>query len=138
MDDTSARFLPSLVAVVVAAVSAFLLGGVWYSPALFGKPWQRETGITEPPNGAGVARVMGFTLLAEFIVVLTLGHQFAFSDPSDRGKMMIATGFGLTVMAPAIGITYLYMRKSLKLFLIDASHFVVGMAAVGAVFVLLD
>ena len=124
-------------AVLLGALAFFAVGALWYG-VLFGKPWQRETGITEPPNGAGVARVMGFTLLAEFIVVLTLGHQFAFSDPSDRGKMMIATGFGLAIMAPAIGINYLHQRKSLKLFLIDASHFVVGMAAVGAVFVLLD
>jgi len=51
--------------------------------------------------------------------------------------MMMATGFGLAIMSPAIGINYLYQRKSLKLFLIDAGHFVVGMAAVGLVFVLL-
>ena len=42
------------------------------------------------------------------------------------------------IMTPAIAINYLHQRKSLKLFLIDASHFVVGMAAVGLVFVLLD
>ena len=127
----------SWLAVALGTLAFFAVGALWYG-VLFGKPWQRETGITEPPNGAGVARVMGFTLLAEFIVVLTLGHQFAFSDPSDRGKMMIATGYGLAIMTPAIAINYLHQRKSLKLFLIDASHFVVGMAAVGAVFVLLD
>ena len=127
----------SWLAVALGTLAFFTVGALWYG-VLFGKPWQRETGITEPPNGAGVARVMGFTLLAEFIVVLTLGHQFAFSDPSDRGKMMIATGYGLAIMTPAIAINYLHQRKSLKLFLIDASHFVVGMAAVGAVFVLLD
>ena len=127
----------SWLAVALGTLAFFAVGALWYG-VLFGKPWQRETGITEPPNGAGVARVMGFTLLAEFIVVLTLGHQFAFSDPSDRGKMMIATGYGLAIMTPAIAINDLHQRKSLKLFLIDASHFVVGMAAVGAVFVLLD
>ena len=127
----------SWLAVALGTLAFFAVGALWYG-VLFVKPWQRETGITEPPNGAGVARVMGFTLLAEFIVVLTLGHQFAFSDPSDRGKMMIATGYGLAIMTPAIAINYLHQRKSLKLFLIDASHFVVGMAAVGAVFVLLD
>jgi hypothetical protein len=66
-----------------------------------------------------------------------LGHLLAFLQPPDHVKMMISTGFGLTIMSPAIGIVYLYMRKPLKLFLIDAGHFVVGMAAVGAVFVLL-
>ena len=51
--------------------------------------------------------------------------------------MMISVGLAVGIMAPAIGICYLYMRKPLKLFLIDAGHFVVGMAAVGGVFVLL-
>ena len=49
--------------------------------------------------------------------------------------MMISIGFGLGVMTPAIGINYLFQRKPLKLFLIDAGHFVVGSAAMGGVFV---
>ena len=36
----------SWIAVVVAAIACFLLGGLWYSPALFGKAWQREAGLT--------------------------------------------------------------------------------------------
>ena len=40
-------------------------------------------------------------------------------------------------MTPAIGINYLHQRRSLTLFLIDAGHFIFGMAAVGLVFVLL-
>ena len=124
-------------AVGLGTLAFWLVGALWYG-LLFSKLWQRETGITEPPSGAGIAKVMGLTLLLEFIVVLTLGHMFAFDAPSDRGKMMIATGFGLAIMAPVIGINYLHQRKSLKLFLIDAGHFVVGMAAVGGVFALLD
>jgi len=92
--------------------------------------------VTEPPKGAASARVMALTLLCEFVVVLTLGHLFAFLQPSDHVKMMMAIGFGLAIMTPAIGINYLHQRRSLKLFLIDASHFIVGMAAVGLVFVL--
>ena len=82
--------------------------------------------------------IFGLCLLAEFVVVLTLGHMFAFLQPNMHQKMMLATGFGLAIMTPAIGINYLYQRKSLKLFLIDAGHFIVGMAVVGVVFVLLD
>ena len=37
-------------AVLAAAISAFLLGGLWYSPALFQKTWQRAAGLMiDPP-----------------------------------------------------------------------------------------
>ena len=124
-------------AVGLGTVAFWLVGALWYG-LLLGKAWQAETGVTQAPQGAGLARVMGLTLLLEFVVVLTLGHMFAFDAPSDRGKMMIAIGFGLAIMVPAVGINYLHQRKSLKLFLIDAGHFVVGMAVVGGVFALLD
>ena len=123
-------------AIVVGTIAFFAVGALWYG-VLFGKAWQRETGVTERPKGAGVARVMGLTLLAEFVVVLTFGHLVAFLRPDDHVKLMIATGFGLAIMSPAIGIDYVHQGKSLKLFLIDASHFIVGMAVVGLVFVLL-
>ncbi|NNK34276.1 MAG: DUF1761 domain-containing protein, partial [Xanthomonadales bacterium] len=37
------EWLPSL----IAALSAFILGGLWYSPLLFGKAWQREAGLSD-------------------------------------------------------------------------------------------
>ena len=82
--------------------------------------------------------IFGTCFVLEFIVCLTVGHMFDYLEPSDRAKMMIAVGLALGIMLPATGINYLYQRKTLKLFLIDAGHFVAGMAAVGGVFVLLD
>jgi hypothetical protein len=126
-------------AIVLATVAFFAVGAVWYS-ALFAKAWQREVGLSteQLTGGRNMMLIMGTCLLLEFVVVLMLGHLFARIQPGDHAKMMMATGFGLAIMAPAIGINYLYQRRSLKLFLIDAGHFVVGMTAVGLVFVLLD
>ena len=126
-------------AIVIATVVFFAVGTVWYS-ALFAKAWQREVGLgTEQlTGGRNMMLIMGTCLLLEFVVVLMLGHLFARIQPGNHAKMMMASGFGLAIMAPAIGINYLYQRRSLKLFLIDAGHFVVGMTAVGLVFVLLD
>ena len=126
-------------AIVLATVVFFAVGAVWYS-ALFARAWQREVGLTteQLTGGRNMLLIMGTCLLLEFVVVLMLGHLFARIQPGDHAKMMMASGFGLAIMAPAIGINYLYQRKSLKLFLIDAGHFVVGMTAVGLVFVLLD
>ena len=126
-------------AVVVATLAFFAVGAIWYT-ALFGKIWQREVGLSDEQltGGRNMMLIMGTCFVLEFIVCLTVGHMFDFLAPSDRAKMMIAVGLALGVMAPAIGINYLYQRKSLKLFLVDAGHSIVGMAAVGAVFVLLD
>ena len=126
-------------AVVFGTLAFFVVGAVWYS-ALFAKAWQREVGLSDEQlkSGRNMALTFGTTFALEFVIVLTLGHLFAFLHPGDHAKMMMATGFGLAIMAPALGINYLYMRKSLTLWLIDAGHFVVGMTVVGLVFVLLD
>ncbi|MBS0482662.1 MAG: DUF1761 domain-containing protein [Proteobacteria bacterium] len=123
-------------AVSAGTLAFFMIGAVWYG-MLFSVPWQREVGVGAAPRGAAMVRVMALTLLCEFLVVSTLGHLFARTHPAPHVVMMMALGFALTVMAPAIGINYLHQRKSLTLFLIDAGHFVVGMAAVGAVFIAL-
>ena len=126
-------------AVLLGTIVFFAIGAVWYS-ALFARPWQREVGLSDAQlkGGRNMMAVMGTCFLLELVVVTMLGHLFARIQPGDHAKMMMAVGFGLAIMAPAVGINYLYQRKSLKLFLIDAGHFVVGMAAVGLVFVLLD
>ncbi len=125
-------------AVVVATLAFFAVGAIWYT-ALFGRIWQREVGLSEEQlaGGRNMMLVMGTCFVLEFIVCLTVGHMFDFLEPSDRAKMMITLGLALGVMAPAVGINYLYQRKSLTLFLVDAGHFLAGMAAVGAMFVAL-
>jgi len=126
-------------AVVLATLAFFAVGAIWYT-ALFAKLWQREVGLSDGQltSGRNMMLIMGTCLVLEFIVALTVGHIFDYLEPSDRSKMMIALGLAVGIMAPAIGINYLYMRKSLKLWLIDSGHFVAGMAALGGVFVLLD
>jgi hypothetical protein len=126
-------------AVVLGAAAFFAVGMIWYA-VLFGKAWQRATGLSDEQlkTGANMPLIFGTCFLLELLVSLTVGHMFAYTSPNDRSKMMIAVGLALGVMAPAIGISYLYMRKPLKLFLIDTGHLVVGMAALGGVFALLD
>jgi hypothetical protein len=126
-------------AVVLAAMAFFAVGAIWYS-VLFGKAWQRALGLGDEQlkGGANMALIYGGAFLCELVVAWLLGHMFARTAPSPRGMMMIAAGFGIGVMTPAIGINYLFQRKPLTLFLIDAGHFVAGSVAMGAVFVALS
>ena len=123
-------------AVVLGAAAFFLVGMLWYG-ALFGKAWQKDLW----PEGTPVSTrspvvLFGLCFLAELVIAWMFGHMLARIQPPSHVIWMMAGGFGATIMAPAIGINYLFQQRSLKLFLIDAGHAVFGALAMGAVFVL--
>ena len=56
-------------AVIVAALSMFVMGGLWYSPALFGKLWAKENGFTEDfVNGGNKLKIFGGSFLLSLIM----------------------------------------------------------------------
>ncbi len=64
------------VAVLVAAVAAFVLGWLWYSPLLFLKPWLRLRGL-DPAAAMAGAKMPGGKLLAELARCLVLAYVVA-------------------------------------------------------------
>src|SRR6185503_21280424 len=65
-------------AVAVAAIASFVLGGIWYSPLLFGRAWMRLTGLSEAQLAAGnPAIIYGvsfvLSLMASAVFALFLG-----------------------------------------------------------------
>ncbi|WP_342598825.1 DUF1761 domain-containing protein [Psychrobacillus sp. FSL H8-0483] len=119
-------------AVIAAGLSAFVIGGLWYS-VLFAKAWMKENGFDEEKlKNANMAKIFGgsfiFSLIISFVLALFLGPE--------RNAMMGATaGFmaGLFWVATTMGITYLFERKSLKLFLINAGYHVVTFMIMGLI-----
>ena len=108
-------------AVLAAAISAFLLGGLWYSPALFGKSWQRAAGLSDEQLKAGnPGKVFG----GSFVLALVAAATFAMF----LGKLPVGTatayGFcaGLTWVAASFGINYLFERRSFGLFLVNGGY----------------
>lgn len=118
--------------VFLASLAFFAVGAVWYG-VVFGWPWLRPTQATESPSRGRLTTILALTFAFEMLVVLMLAHNVARTNPAPHVIMMMAVGFALTIMTPAIGIAYLQQRAPLKLFLIDAGHFLVGMAAAGGV-----
>jgi len=58
-------------AVIAAAASAFLLGGIWYGP-LFKQAWCREAGVdSAAPSVRHPAQVFGFAFLLSLIAAIT-------------------------------------------------------------------
>jgi hypothetical protein len=121
--------------VLAGTAAFFVVGALWYG-LIFAKPWQRAAGLTNSQLQIGNMRlIFALTFAFEMLIAMVLWHLVARTDPPAFVVMMMAVGFAVGVMIPAIGINYLYLRKPLALFLIDAGHFLVGMAMMGGVFV---
>ncbi len=110
----------NIFAVLAAALSAFALGGLWYSPMLFGRLWQREAGLSNvtKPHGAKV-------FIIAFVLSLIAALAMALLLQRKPGLFMaIHTGVlaGLCWVSTSFGINYLFAGRSFKLFLIDAGY----------------
>lgn len=118
-------------AVAVATISAFIVGALWYGP-LFGKAWKDEINVSEEKlKGRSMAMVFGSAFVLEFIIAVNLA--FFLSDlPVPEGALYgFLTGFGWIAMA--MGVTYLFSGKSLKLWFIDSFYFVVTLTLMGLI-----
>ena len=125
----------NIVTIFLAAAAAFVVGAVWYG-VLFGKQWQRAAGMSDQDVQSGnMAPTMGLTFLFELAMATMLAHNFArLGQPPFHIKMMMATGIALAFVIPAMGVNYLYLRKTGAHFFLDAGHWLLAFAAMGLVF----
>ena len=123
-------------AVIAAAASGLVLGGLWYSPMLFGKAWQRENGLSDEELAKGnMAMIFGTT----FVLCLVASFVFAmFLGPRPSLALGVGAGFsaGLCWVTASFGINYLFERKSFKLFAINGGYHTLQFTLIGAVLAL--
>lgn len=123
-------------AVIVAAVAAFALGALWYSPVLFSKPWQELVGLTdEKIKSANMAVTMGGSFV--LIVLMSFGLAVILNNYPEAVDWLASLYTGLFVgilfAATSMGINMLYQQKPLKLFLIDAGYQVLFLTLMGII-----
>jgi len=120
---------------VIGGAAAFLLGFAWYT-ALFGKVWQAETGITDEQAQSGMAMTHGLSFL--MMCVVSFGINYVINLHTLEDQTLVHGAFhGVLASAlycvPVVAINYLYQKKSLKLFLIDAAFVLAWCALSGGV-----
>lgn len=124
---------PSPLAVLIAVSSTFVLGGLWYSPLLFGKRWQALVGLTDEALGRDLPRVFGVAVLAASVFCVNLGFFIGGASTSAFGAFAgFATGFGF--VGAGLVVSYTFARRSLALVAIDAGYHVVAGTAAGVIF----
>ena len=120
-------------AVLFAAGAAFLLGASWYSRPLFGDRWMQEIGLTEETAAQGnMTMTLGPAFVLQFVaataLAVFLGNESTWLIGLHAGSLI-----GLVWIATAYGITYLFEKRTLRLFLINAGYYVVMFSIMGTI-----
>ena len=120
------------IAILVAAVSSFMLGGIWYGP-LFGKKWMALTDKTEADvQDANMGKIYGTAFILNLLAVIA----FSFFLGRDAGlEMGLMYGFtaGLFWVAASFGINYLFEDRPFALWLINGGYHTLQFTLIGAI-----
>ncbi|EED30951.1 conserved hypothetical protein [gamma proteobacterium NOR5-3] len=130
MDAVSINWM----ATVVAAVVGFVVGGLWYSPLLFGNVWMHSAGISqEQIAGGNKAKIFGLSLVFLLIMSYCLAMFLATPDITLQTGALYGflTGFGWIFFA--FGVVGLFELRSWSYIFINGGYWVVTMTLMGAV-----
>ncbi len=133
-------------AVIVAAVVIFLLGGLWYSPVLFAKRWIALHGRTEEQMRADAARAnMPMMYALAFVCALIIAYAMHVLAnvfvprvrTSEVGWIWQGVKLGLFCwvgfVLPTSFATSLFSMKPRQLWLIDTGYNLVSFMLAGAI-----
>jgi hypothetical protein len=120
-------------AVLVAALSGFAVGGIWYAPPLFGNAWMADSKLTaEEIQKGNKAKIFGFTALFSLIMAANLAMFLA--DAKTDVTWGATAGFLAGVWTfGAIAIHSLFELRSWRYIFINGGYSVVSLTIMGAI-----
>ncbi len=121
-------------AFAVAVVANFVLGALWYSPLLFVRQWQAETGLGDQDLGRRLPIAIPGQAIASAVTAFVLVHfiRYAGANSALLGAAMgVLAWLGFTAM-PSLGYV-LYNSRKPRLSLIDNGYHLAGMVIMGAI-----
>ena len=127
-----------LLAVFLCGVASMILGGLWYSPALFGKAWQRGVGLSdEQLAGGNMALIYGLAFLLSLAAAYVFG-MFLGRDMGLWPSVGAGAAAGIFWVAASFGINYLFERRSLGHWLINGGYHALQFTLFGLILGLLS
>ena len=119
-------------AVLVATVVKFAIGGAWYSPVAFGPRWGAIVGVSPGAFKARMLSAMLTDLVASFVLAWVLANVLKFTGavgliPGARVSFFLWLGF---VATPLLSTT-VYEGRPIALFGINGAYWLISMLIMG-------
>jgi hypothetical protein len=120
-------------AVIAAALSAFILGGIWYSPVLFGNAWMKENRFTlETVKAGNKTKIFGWSLLLTLIMAVNLAMFLNTPDMTFLQGLTYGLLAGVWVFC-GIAIVALFELKGWLYILVNGGYCLVSLGLMGAI-----
>jgi hypothetical protein len=124
-------------AILVAVIPSFVVGGLWYSPALFLGSWLEMSGVSKPQFNAGFPRALLGDLVSAIIMALVLDHLIHACNVAGLAQGLflafcIWLGFVATILLGSVT----YEHRPFTFFAINAGYRLITMLLMGAVLTL--
>jgi len=120
----------NLLGVLLAALSTFALGGLWYS-LFFARAWQRAAGVSDAALRTGSVRVFTGSFLLALVMAGTLAAFIGPAGPAFGAAAGAAVG--VCWVAAAFGTNYLFERSNLLLFAINGGYHALSFLVMGTI-----
>lgn len=117
----------NVLAILVAAVLTFVLGMVWYSPALFARQWMAAQGYTpeklEEMKRKGMTRAYAASVLCNFVTAYVVALLASYTSATTFAQGLWLGFLSWLGFAATIGLTAnLFSGKPLAAWVIDAGY----------------
>ena len=128
----------NFVAVAVAAIAGFAIGMAWYSPALFGRQWEKAAGVgrnsmTKPKYGMAKSLVISLVASVFMAFVLTHSLKYAAGMPTLMDGLTVGFWTWLGFMATAQLNPMLWEGRPVKYYLINVGYQLAQLLAMGLI-----
>lgn len=123
----------NFLAVLVAAFAAFIVGGIWYSPKVFGNLWGKYSDMQKTKAGY---RHKPVVFIVSFIFYFVSAWAFAILIGPDASLILAlyaGAAIGILFVAMCFGINYLFSGRSVMLLLIDGAYHIIQFLIYGLV-----
>lgn len=125
-------------AILVAVIVNMGIGALWYSPAIFGRAWQRFLGKSTSEIATNKTAYF-YALIMAFVQVFVLKHfvVYAATFYPEYSNVQIGLFTGMWVwlgfVATTMGLAYIFAGRRKKLLLIDAGYYLAVLAINGVI-----
>ncbi|WP_027138077.1 DUF1761 domain-containing protein [Gaetbulibacter saemankumensis] len=152
----------NFLAIIAAALSALVVGFIWYNPKVFGNAWMQAADMTEEKmKGANMAKIFALALLFAFLLSIALpgivihqmgalsmvggdptsalpSYEVFIADYGDAFRTFKHGAFhgvlsGVFIALPILGTNALFERKGAKYIFINSGYWIVTLGIMGAI-----